>query len=185
MNQVAAIKKADEKAFAEVYNQFHQKLYYYFLKRSGHKENARELTQQTFIKLWNCRKTLSEIHSIDANCFTIANSVLIDFLRKQAVETKNRKQAQQFFENETEQIRYSHSDFESHDYLQAAAGNLPPVRRNVFMLKIIKGYSNKEIAEQLSISVKTVEDHYSKALRKIRSVSLSMQVPVIALFLQC
>jgi RNA polymerase sigma factor (sigma-70 family) len=183
LNQVTAIKQSDVKAFEEVYEQFHHKLYHYFLKRAGLEETAKELTQQAFIKLWSCRDTLSDQYSIDAVCFTIATSVLIDFFRKQALETRRIK-ALQLHEYTREPAIYADRDFESADYLQAVAGNLPAVRRHVFMLKIIKGYSNKEIAEQLSISVKTVEDHYSKALRQIRSISLSLPASLITLLLQ-
>jgi RNA polymerase sigma factor (sigma-70 family) len=169
LNQVTAIKSADQNAFVEVYNQLHEKIYYYFLKRVRLQETAKELCQQSFIKLWQCRQTLSEEHCIDAQCFTIANSVLVDFLRKRALE---RERTVSGYLDTSLAAEPSHAErLESSDYLEMAARRLPPVRRNVFILKIVKGYSNKEIADQLSISVKTVEDHYSKAIRHIRSVS--------------
>ena len=147
----------------------HQKVYYYFLKKVRVQETAKELTQLAFIKLWQCRQTLSEAHSIDAQCFTIANSVLIDCLRKKAVERERNLSG---YPDSSLAEETSHSNtFESSNYVEVATRRLPPVRRNVFILKMVKGYSNKEIADQLSISVKIVEDHYSKAIRYIRSVS--------------
>jgi RNA polymerase sigma factor (sigma-70 family) len=169
LDQVTAIKRADQNAFVEVYNQLHQKVFYYFLKKVRVQETAKELTQLAFIKLWQCRQTLSEDYCIDAQCFTIASSVLIDYLRKQAME---RERAISGFPDSSLAEETNHaSSFESTNYFDAATRRLPPVRRNVFILKMVKGYSNKEIADQLSISVKTVEDHYSKAIRHIRSVS--------------
>lgn len=153
----------------EVYDQLHKKVFHYFLKRIAEHDTAKELTQQVFIKLWQYRYRLSEQHTVDVQCFTIANSVLVDHLRRQAVE---RKYLQPEAEDSPSPVCYTHNDFESANYLQAAAEQLPPVRRSIFMLKLLQGYTNKEIAERLSISVKTVEDHYSKAIRHIRSVSL-------------
>lgn len=183
LNQVAAIKKSDVTAFETVYEQLHRKVYCYFLRRAKDEETAKDLSQQTFIKLWNSRASLSEQHSIDTNCFTIATSVLIDHIRKQTVETKRRAV---LAEQDTETDHYAYADkaFESSDYLHSVAHALPTVRRNVFMLKITKGYSNKEIAEKLSISVKTVEDHYSKAIRQIRTSSASLPVTLMFFLFQ-
>jgi RNA polymerase sigma-70 factor (ECF subfamily) len=171
LNPIAEIKKGDEVAFLAVYNQFHTKLFHYFLKRTRSKEAAKDLTQQSFIKLWQSKHTLSEEHLPDVQFFTIANSVFIDHLRRQAVERKYQHQLMQDgLEELSTLVCHAHTDYESSNYLDAVAEDLPPVRKNVFMLKVAKGYSNKEIAEQLSVSIKTVEDHYSKALKHVRSL---------------
>src|SRR5882757_6520712 len=91
MNEVIAIKNSSETAFVEVYKQFHAKVFRFFLKRIKEHETARELTQQTYIKLWQSRHTLFELYSIETQLTTIAGSILIDHIRKQAHETKFRK----------------------------------------------------------------------------------------------
>jgi RNA polymerase sigma-70 factor (ECF subfamily) len=182
LNQIAALKKAGEPAFLEVYKEFHVRLYYYFMKRTHEQETAKELTQQTFIKLWQFRTNLSESHTLDTQCFTIANSILVDHLRRLATERKHQDHLEQERNRENAlYVSYSINDFESSDYLKAIADKLPPVRKNIFMLKIVKGYSNREIAEQLSISIKTVEDHYTKAMHHIRSV-VSLTIFILLLF---
>jgi RNA polymerase sigma-70 factor (family 1) len=169
--QLTEIKKGDQVAFQAVYHAYHAKLFYYFLKRIRIEEVAKELTQQSFIKLWQSRHTLSEIHTLDTQFFTIANSVFIDHLRRQAVERKHQHRLEEDIDERPSLTYRSHTDYESADYLDAVSEDLPPIRKKVFMLKIAKGYSNKEIAEQLSVSIKTVEDHYSKALKHVRSVA--------------
>ncbi len=170
MTQVTEIKKADQVTFQVLYDQYHTKLFHYFLKRTRAQEIAKDLTQQSFIKLWLSRHTLSEAHTLDTQFFTIANSVFIDHLRKQAVERKHQQHLKDDLDEQSSLIYHSHTDYESADYIDAVSEDLPPVRKNVFMLKVVKGYSNKEIAEQLSVSIKTVEDHYSKALKHVRSL---------------
>ena len=166
-------------AFQAAYDEYHAKLFHYFLKRTRVAEVAKDLTQQSFIKLWQSRHTLSEAYTLDTQLFTIANSIFIDHLRKQAVERKYQHQLEEDLDEQSSFFYHSYTDYESADYLDVVSENLPPIRKNVFMLKIAKGYSNKEIAEQLSVSIKTVEDHYSKALKHVRSLV------TIVLLLRC
>jgi RNA polymerase sigma-70 factor (ECF subfamily) len=169
---IIKIRAGNEAALEKAYQLLHQKIYRYFLKRSSLQETAKELTQTCFIKLWQSRLTLTTAHSLDAQCFTIANSVLIDHLRRMAAERKN------YLDYTKDAINHQDSNnesktFESLDYIVVAAAQLPPVRKNIFMLKTIHGYTNQDVAEQLSISIKTVEDHYTKALRQIRIATLA------------
>lgn len=170
MNEVIAIKGGSEAAFARVYQQFHSKLFRFFLRRIDEHELAKELTQQTYIKLWQSRHTLSETHSIEAQLTTIAGSILVDQVRKQASENKLKAALAERLSAQTEAT----GDFEHSDYLNALIGQLPPVRQRIMRLRMVNGLSNKEIAGLLDISSKTVEDHITKALRHVRSIVSSL-----------
>lgn len=173
MLNISLIKDGNEKAFKELYDLFHIKLFHYFLKRKQVHETARELTQCTFIKIWQYRLSLTEACSIDTQVFTIANSVLIDHIRIQT--RQNNLQASLTIEvNERQRMETTPQlhTFEKNNYIHTYISQLPPVRKKVIELKLVYGYSNKEIAHQLSIAVKTVEDHITKALRTIRSLHL-------------
>jgi RNA polymerase sigma-70 factor (ECF subfamily) len=166
-----------------VYDQYHAKLFHYFLKRTRVEEVAKDLVQQSFIKLWKSRHTLSEEHTLDSQFFTIANSIYIDHLRRQAIERKHQHRLEDDLDQHSSLIYRSYTDYESADYLDAVSEDLPPIRKNVFILKIAKGYSNKEVAEQLSVSIKTVEDHYSKALKHVRSLVTTVLILPTLFFL--
>lgn len=171
MNELTAIKKGDESAFIQVYYQYHQKVFRFFLKRVGFHETARELTQDSFVKLWKSRHTLSAVHTIETQLFTIAGTMLIDHYRR-----RTREKQRLIYLNDipgTDNLpAYSTADrqLESSSHLEAVVRDLPPARKKVILLKIASGYSNKQIASHLSVSEKTVEDHVTKALRHIRSL---------------
>lgn len=59
--------------------------------------------------------------------------------------------------------------FEGTNYINTLLKKLPPTRKKILRLKFVYGYSNREIAEILSISVKTVEDHVTKGLKELRN----------------
>lgn len=177
MNEVIAIKQGSEAAFASVYQEFHVKLFRFFLRRIREHELAKELTQQTYIKLWQSRHTLSEDHPIESQLTIMAGSILVDQLRRQISENKLRAAlAKKLSIPSLHTDVFPAGDFEQSDYLNAVIEQLPPVRKKIMRLRMVNGLSNKEIAGLLDISSKTVEDHITKALRHVRSIVTSLFV---------
>lgn len=169
MISIAEICSGDEAAFTEVFHLYYTKVYHHFLKKTASPAVAREIAQLTFIKLWEFRHTLSETVSFDTQLFHIAAGSFIDYLRR---ENTQRKKTLRLAESSgmTEDTAPDRS-FETADYLLSLTHSLSPVRKKVFILSRIHGHSYKEIAAQLSISLKTVEDHMVKALRHIRAIA--------------
>jgi RNA polymerase sigma factor (sigma-70 family) len=170
---IAEIKSGGEPSFTEVFNQYYAKVYHHFLKKTRSSATARELAQLTFIKLWEFRHTLSDEYSFDTQLFHIASGSFVDYLRR---ENTQRKKALLLSEKAgpfagMEEPTAPESSFEETDYLSSLTRTLSPVRKKVFILSRVHCHSYKEIAEELRISVSTVEDHMVKALRHIRSVA--------------
>lgn len=131
---------------------------------------SRELVQLTFIKLWQFKHTLSANHPFELQLFNIANSTFIDLLRKQQTHRAKIVEMPVDAEETFEGTQWAADDFEHADHLQSLVHSLSPVRKKIFILSRIQGHSYKEIAQQLSISIKTVEDHIGKALKHIRAL---------------
>ncbi len=172
MNEITAIKDGIEAAFEKAYHSFHVKVYRFFFKRVHIHETAKELTQEMFIKLWHSRHTLTEDFSLDTQIFTIAGTIFIDHLRKQYARDKMHIAMRE----EMKDVKHLQSPSPLHalersDYMSVVVEHLTPLRKKVILLKTKNGFSNKEIASELSISVKTVESHITVALRKIKSLS--------------
>ena len=185
MDEITAIKEGIEAAFERAYNEYHVKTFRFFLKRVRMHETAKELTQLTFIKLWRSKHTLSESFTLDTQLFTIAGTILIDHLRKQASQNRLHVILKEKLANEDyQQMPLASVAMEKMDYLSAAVAELPPVRKKIILLKTKYGFSNKEIANELSISVKTVESHVSKAIRQIKSLSVLL-LTLLPVFLSC
>jgi RNA polymerase sigma-70 factor (ECF subfamily) len=144
---------------------------------------AEELVQLTFLRLWQFRHTLSEALPFEVQFFNMATSALIDYSRK---EGSLKRKTIAITENSSElniATTQAEDNFEHINYLQSTIRPLSPVRKKIFILSRIHGYSYKEIAQELSISVKTVEDHMVKALKYIRSSILQLFILVLCFFL--
>ncbi len=164
--KLVAIKEGDHEAFIEVYNELHAKLFRFFLKKTSLHDTAKDLTQQCFIRLWQYRESLSPDHPLEKQIFIIARGLLINHLKKEA--TQKKAYAAHGRTVVTEVLPAGGVQFERTDAVSAAIDTLPPVRKRIMILKTFHGCSNKEIAQQLEISVKTVEVHVTKSFRQLR-----------------
>jgi len=165
----ANIKEGNTKVYEQVYVQYRAKVYTYLLSKTRNETIAEELAQVTFIKLWNCRQSLSADYPFDTQLFRMAASVLIDHCRKEARRTATLRAIT------TEQEETYLPDFsmrETNSRIHAALESLPPARKEAFVLSRIEGLSYKQIAQELSISDRTVEKHISLALRQLKKVLL-------------
>lgn len=167
-NVVAYIKQGDLVIFKEVFQQYHQKLYFYVLSKTKSSFYAEEVVQITFIKLWQYRASLNDDISIDEQIFRIAKTTLIDQLRKQDSFYKLFAVIKNKDQSEPNQALTNFDQRELQQKLQTALSHMPPMRRKVFELSRVQGLSYKEIAAHLSLSEKTVENHIGHALKQLR-----------------
>lgn len=179
LNYIQNIKEGDHISFEIVFKLWHKKIYAYFFKKTASADQAKELTQLTFIKLWNSKHTLSEEHPLDLQLFRIAKTTLLDYFKKLANDDRNLKL---YYHKAAETPNTHDPIFETRQQLEFVLSALPPTRKKVFMLSRLQGYSYKEISEQLSISTRTVEKHISLAVKQLNGhTSLPLIFLLIAL----
>lgn len=183
MNIVSAIKGGDHFVFQQVFDQYHQKLYFFILNKTKSEYVAEEVVQMAFIKLWESRHTLSEDFTISTQLYRVATTTLIDFLRKQSSNNAVIKElAAGDIEPGNDAVNEIINGKELHKRISGVINGFPPIRRQVFEMSREQGMSYKEIAETLSVSTKTVETHISKALKQIRKYLKVMVIIIIKIF---
>ena len=180
MNIVSAIKNGNENIYEQVFNEYHSKLYAFILSKTNATFIAEEVTQIAFIKLWQYRTSLNEDLPISTQLFRIARTSLIDVLRKEACRLKalGPVAVEVVTTNTIEEDIYHKELLEK---LNKAINNLPVARRKVFQLSRFEGLSYKEIANELSLSTKTVEHHIALALKQLRHFMTMLSICIISL----
>lgn len=163
------LKNGDPEAFRQFYYQWDERLYFYFLKKVKEESCAHELSQLTFIKMWKYRSALSDQCTLEVQLFRKAKLIYIDWLRKEAVRRKQ-KEAEIAYTNEPAPDHGANTVHPKTEKLQNALEQLPPMRRKVIELSHLHGYAYKEIAQKLNISIKTVDNHISQALKQLRKI---------------
>lgn len=131
--------------------------------------DVEEVLSDTFIALWENRKNLMDVKNFNAYIYGIARFKAISFSRKKQIETVDVEDypVDIFFRTETTPLDDIISR-EAIEKINAAINSLPERTRTTFKLIREDKLMYKDVAEILGISVKTVEAHMGKAIRKLR-----------------
>jgi RNA polymerase sigma-70 factor (ECF subfamily) len=131
-------------------------------------QDAEEVVQEVFLKLWEHRHFLDPQQNFDGYLFRIARNLVYNKARRKVCESAYGRYVAgrgDLADNPTESLL----DYQELDQsLQKAYSSLPPVRQQVFVMSRIEGLSNGEIAERLQTSNSNIENHINKALREVR-----------------
>lgn len=174
------LKKGNVTAFAELYDRHWSRLYSAAYKRVKSREVSQEIIQDLFTSLWTGRKKLQLRSSLEAYLLTAVRYKVVNHIEKELVRRNYREALQELplrADNSTEETVLL-NDL-SHQ-LEEEIIQLPDKCRQVFELSRKAQKSNKEIALELNISEKTVENHITKALRILR---VSLKDSIAFLFL--
>ena len=167
MHSITELKLDNETTFREIFDEYQHPLYQFLLQKIGSEFQAREIVQLSFIKLWKYRHQLDPGIDISIQLFRIAKTVLIDEIRKIQTRDKHHKMIPET-PHHSDDLLNNIAYKETRSKLARIVSLLPPKRREVFELSKIHCHSNREIAEILAISPKTVENHITLALRFIK-----------------
>jgi RNA polymerase sigma-70 factor (family 1) len=183
VDTIAALKEDDVLVFDQVFYEYHEKIYQYILRKTRSDYIAEEATQLTFIKLWRYRASLSFEYSLFTQLFRIARTTMIDLIRQQ--QFADRKIARSGLrEQSADTIWEGIAEKEMLSRIETAVRQMPEMRRKVFEMSRFKGMSYREIAEELSLSVKTVEAHLTQAIRQLKKLLGSSFLVLIFCFLK-
>jgi RNA polymerase sigma-70 factor (ECF subfamily) len=164
---LSELQKGNERAFDTIFKQYYKPLCqfsYSFIKDQDTSEN---LVQEVFAKLWEKRERLTNIENLLSYLMGMVRNQSIDFLRKKKTNSKfYNKLRPEESENTTEE-QISKNEFE--ESLLKSITNLPERCRIAIEMSRFDGFSNKEIAQKMEISVKGVEALIGRSLKLLRS----------------
>ncbi|KAA6300785.1 MAG: ECF RNA polymerase sigma factor SigL [Candidatus Ordinivivax streblomastigis] len=152
-------------AFENLYNLYSGKLYHFILKISNRDTwQAEELVQRTFIKVWETHHCIDPDKSFISYLCVIAKNMLLNEWEHQTIEYVY----QEYFKQHVSAHDYS-TDKEVdlkflEDVIDKLTKQLPPARRQIFILSRKNDYSIKEIAKKLNLAETTVQTQLTKAL---------------------
>jgi RNA polymerase sigma-70 factor (ECF subfamily) len=175
------VSEGDEKAFELLYNEYQPRLNIYLLPFTGNsKEEAEEIIQDIFLKIWTRRETLPAIENFPSYLFRMARNRFLDGQkkRKDYLSVINEPQQEEKFRSTIlEGIAFAEYSAMAREAIQT----LSPQRRKVFMMRYEEDMSFDEIAENLQIARTTVKKQCYEAVHLVKD--FLRQHGDIALFL--
>jgi RNA polymerase sigma-70 factor (ECF subfamily) len=165
---VTSLKEGDFNAFDALFAKYAKSLFAFALSITKNRFAAEEITQLVFVKIWENKDQISDHYSFKSFLFSVAYHETISWIR---MEKSQKIRITNFGLNYSDESLETEQCVEFTDMEQVANGfieAMPEKRKIIFKLSREQGLTNKEIAEKLNISVKTVENQMTSALKYLR-----------------
>jgi RNA polymerase sigma-70 factor (ECF subfamily) len=162
------IARGDQRAFTEIFNFYHRYVYNYGRKLTKSEDQASEIVQDVFLKIWLSREKLNEVKNFGAYLNRVVRNHSLNVIRKLAQDARSATQLK-INNPESENATDKTLDYnESNRILSRAIENLSPQQRTAYTLCHIEGLKYDEAAKKMNVSSRTVQAHMHQALKHIR-----------------
>ena len=160
-----AIGNNDYISYNQLFNQYYGRLCQYVYGLLMDREDAEDVVQELFLTLWKNRQRI-EIHdNVSGYLYRMAKHLALNCMRSK-VQTGSLPENQELLLLSYEDTRLETEEFRI--ALYDCIDHLPDRSREVLLLHRVKGLKQKEIADQLSISVKTIKNQIWMSLQKLK-----------------
>jgi RNA polymerase sigma-70 factor (ECF subfamily) len=165
-------------SFDQVYVCYFTRLHRFAREYVMSGEDAENIVQDVFMMLWEKRRMLNIRISLTAYLFSLVKNKCIDHLRRKLVAEEYKQELYMKLSSLEDMNRAFSSDEDIERFITDAINKLPGRCREIFIKSRIEGKKYHEIAEELHISVNTVENQMSLALKKLR-IELKEYLPLL------
>lgn len=176
------VAEGDEAAFRQLFLHWHQLLAGYILRITESRELTEEIVQDVFMNIWMVRETMPEINNFKHFLLVVSRNQAFDVLKKQLKEQELKRAWEK--ENKPQPwLASTNNDAETSrlSLIEQAIDNLPPRRKEVYLLSRHERLTYQEVADRLGISRESVKTHLKLATRSI-STFIRSHLPEFIVF---
>lgn len=176
--------KGDRNSFKSIFRDYYQPLCHLSMQYLEDEEEARGVVQEAFVKLWEIRQNLDPDSNIRNFLFTLVKNNCLNLLKRRQIILRHHENIRRLeMHYQYESLARMGDDYleieELKQRIDLAIRKLPEHCRVVFEMSRFEDLKNREIAEKLGVTQKTVEAHLTKALKILRK-DLKDYLPIIA-----
>ena len=162
------IVEGDIKQFEILFREYYQSLCQFATKYVKNIEQSEEVVQDTFYNIWKNKEKLNITTSLKAYLYTAVRNNCLQLIRVRSLDMKYENYYKTHYNNESINPADELNAKELSNVIDKALNSLPEKCRLIFTMSRDEGLKYHEIAEKLSISIKTVEANMGKALKHFR-----------------
>lgn len=173
---VARLQQGDYTAFDQLYVRYAEEIAWRLKRLVKLDEITEELHQEVFLRLWEQRQKMNHQAPLRPFLLRMAYNVAIDFFRKASRDRSLKEQlilhASELYEATPEDFIINNSDSEVKEWVRRIIDRLPPQRKQIFIYCKMEGRSYEDAAREFGVSINTIKDHMTRAMRFLKSEAL-------------
>lgn len=163
------IRKGDVKSFEKIFRKYYLPLYYYSLSIVKGSDIAEEIVQELFYTFWKNKEELKIQLSLKSYLYKSVFNQSLQHLKHYSIRDEYKKQVSEKNESSQSPTPINTLEYkELETIINATINRLPQRRKKIFLMHRKEHLKYKEIADTLSISIKTVEAEMTKAYKELR-----------------
>ncbi|MBK8807868.1 MAG: RNA polymerase sigma-70 factor [Bacteroidales bacterium] len=163
------LKKECQKVFEELFHFFYADLCAYAMRFLPDEEDAKEIVQGCFVKIWENRMNADKINSFRFYLYKSVYNCILNYF-------KHKEHQNKYASHETYLLKQSYAiNFEDtycseiHDKIRLEIEKLPPKNKDIFKLRYFDGYNTKEVSKILGITPRSVEAYISRSIKMLKN----------------
>ena len=178
-----AIRQGNERVYETIFRKHYQALCNYACGILKDMDDAEEVVQSIFLKLWEQRESIEINVSLKSYLYRAVHNTCLNRLKHLKIQDTYRQYVGDYLEDTFDSATDIMDKNELENRIAEALGKLPEQCRLIFKMSRFEELKYQEIANKLGLSIKTIENQIGKALRIMRT-ELSDYLPVIFLFVE-
>ncbi len=179
---ISTLKAGDLTAFEMLFRTYYQPLCNYAYTFVQDRDEAEEIVQSTFLNVWEKRDNLAIHTAVKPYLYAMVRNACLNVIKHEKIKQQHVAMEMAVAERSVESVARTVMASELENRIYQAMDKLPEQCRLVFKLSRFEELKYAEIADQLNISIKTVENQMGKALRIMRE-QLKDYLPLLVILM--
>jgi RNA polymerase sigma-70 factor, ECF subfamily len=167
LNLFLKIKHSDKKSFETLFKTYYAPLCQFSRKYVKDKDDCEEIVQGFFLKMWDKREELDINQSVKNYLFSSIRNRCLNYIKHEKIKMEYQSDMMKNPDGQIDTTNFI-MEVDLIDRIDQSIAALPARRREIFVLSREHGLKYREIADQLGISIKTVETQMGQALKELR-----------------
>lgn len=164
---ILLMSKGDKKAYETMFRRFYPKVHRFVAMLLKNKDDADDVCQLIFLKIWNKREKFTDIRDFDSYLFILTKYTVINYISSRHVMPIDIHSLPELCSNESSPF----DDVVVKDtqlLVDMVVENMPQQRQMIYRMSREQHLKNEEISQRLGVQKKTVENHLNLALKEIK-----------------
>ena len=184
LDQILLFKEGNHSAFEWIYNKYWSQVYNFARLYVCSIEESKEVVQDVFVKLWDSRHLINENSNFKGFLFIVTRNIIFNKKRERINNEYYKFSVLEAF-SEKENSNYYGVEEEIYatelgQYIDLLIDSLPEKQKQIFLLSRKEHLTNKEIADRMNLSVKSIEGYLTKSLKYLKE-----NITLFYIFLMC